>query len=293
MLLRNFRFADVFLGAPQICFEPDGGDGSGAGGSEGGTAVADDDDSGEDEKKFSQKDLDKLLQDRLARANKETKQELKKKEQAHAELLKKLEALEAKFAGLGGKDDTAGDDGNLDLKTIQGRLEKQKERHDLELAQLKAKVEEAEKGRLAAIEKQRLVERDTEIRQALLAAGCLPTAMVAAERYFIPSVVWDEDDNAWLFKTSGDNSLTIAEGIAAELPPYFRAATITNGGSGSTSSKDRKRVELQNTIKEEEAKLARMDKLVTASGNDPYAIADARNQRMKVKQLQAELAKRQ
>lgn len=286
MAIRNFLNADIFSNAPQMLFEPDGGDGSGAGGA----AVLEEGEEGsegEEEKTFTQKDLDRIVQDRVKKLDRE----LKKKNQHTAEQDKKLQELEEKIKSLSaGGGGGSGDEGSLDTKTLQGRLEKQQLRFEQEIAQLRTKAEESEKARLAAEEKQRLGQRDTEIRQALVSAGCLPTAMVAAERYFVPSVTWDEDDAVWLFKTSEGSTLTVSEGIAAELPPYFKSSAMAGGGSGTSSSKEKKRVELQSNLKDAEAKYAQLCKEMRASGNEPRLMAQVMAQEKVVKRIKADLA---
>jgi hypothetical protein len=283
-------FADIFQNTPTIRFAPDGGDGGGAGGSGGATAVeeGEEETGGEEDKTFSQKELDRIIQDRV----KSFKRDLKQKDQEQKALEKKLNDLEEKFKSIG----TAtggGDEGSLDLKTLQGKMEVQKQKFERELELLKVKADEAEKGRIAAEEKQRLVERDTEIQQALVAAGCLPAAMVAGMRYFIPSVEWDADEGdhgLWLFKTANGHTLTIAEGIAAELPSYMKSSTLVGGGSGTSSSKDKKRVELQNNLKDAETKLADLQKAMRASRNEPRLMADVMQQEKLVKRLRAEIS---
>lgn len=293
MAIRSFQNADIFSNAPRMLLVPDGGDGSGAGGSDGGAAVLDDDDqhAGADDKKFTQSELDKIVQDRISRLTRDLK---KKSQQDQQQLQKQVSDLEEKIKSIGTGAGGLSDDGSLDLKTLQGKLEVQKQKHDRDIEALQTKLADAEKGRLAAEERQRFTERDTEIQQALVAAGCLPSAMVAAQRYFTPQVEWDSeegDHGLWLFKTSNGNTLTISEGIAAELPPYFKSASQTVGGSGTSSTKEaKKRGELQKQIEAEETKLVGLQKEMRKSGNEPRLIAEVMTQSNKVKKLKLELA---
>jgi hypothetical protein len=282
--LRNFQRADIFNNAPLMFFSPDGGEGSGAGGSEGGgTAVADEEEEeGEGEpKSFSQEDLDRIIKDRVKGLNRD----LKKKEQEQKTLEKKLVELEEKLAKLDAESGLSG--GGADDKTIQGQLELQKKRFERQLQEMETKFAESEKGRLAAEEKQRVIRRDTELQQALVSAGCIPEALVAGKLYFQPQLEWDGEE--WLFRTKSENLVSIAEGVAEELPKYMRPSAMTSGGSGTGTTKEKQRVALQNQLKEEEAKLHKLQDDYKRKGGTHTQMLAMRQSQL-VKKLKADLA---
>lgn len=279
MSIRSFLFADIFRNNVPMLFEPDDGAGGGAGGSGSGSAVLEgvEEEEEVEEKKFSQKDLDKYLQDRV----KNIKKELKSKTTEYEDLQKKVAALEAKVA----EGQTPSD--NHD-KTLDGKLEAQQRKYEGQLEEIKRKLDEAEKGRLAAEQKQRLVERDTELQQALVASGCVD--LVGGQRYFVPQIEWDEDDQKWMFRTKSGHLLSVAEGVEQELPKYMRNSSMATGGSGTGSSKDKKRTETQNKLKEEEAKLEQLAKEMRRNQNADQFAAAVLKQRAVVQKLKQELA---
>ena len=279
MALRRFLLGGVVDSNPSYFgtfLIPDAGDGTGGEG--GGTAVEDEE---ETHKGFSQAEVDKIVQDRLNKLNRE----LKKKEQAEKAQQAKLAELEAKIQVLSEPAPGTGED--IDAKTLQGKLEIQKQRFERDMAALNQKVTEYDKARQVAEERQRTVERDTELQQALISAGCLPDAIVAGMRYFTPALVLEDD--RWMFTTKGNNILTIAEGVAEELPKYMKAPTMLGGGSGTGSSKDAKRIAVQNQLKEAEDKLKVAEQRVKTERASVSSLSKLDEQRQVVKQLRAAL----
>ncbi len=284
MALRSFLGADIFNHSPRLFFVPDAGDGTGAGG----TGVLDDPDEVDDPPKtFTQDQVEKLIKDRLDRANKEQRKK-------DAESQKKLTELEEKLKAIGSNPGVGNPPDDADAKTLAGKIEVQKQQHARAIEELQQQVKKANELQLAAENRRRTVERDTEMQSALVKACCLPNAITTGLRHFIPQIIWDEDGDGggkWMFQTSSGNTLSIEDGINAELPAYLRSPAFSSGGSGSSGGKGSAKATAQKALQAEEEKLQALQKELKTRGPTNDIMARTYRQELLVKKMKAELEK--
>lgn len=124
---------------------------------------------------------------------------------------------------------------------------------------VKQREEQAEQERELRLESQ----RDTLLSQALTSAGVHPDAMDAAMKYFRDDVYYDEKNDRFVFNEPKTGvKLAIEEGVKDNLPPYFKAATIKQGGSGGRGSQPNQMLENART------QLARLHEQAKKSGSE-------------------------
>lgn len=271
MLIRKFWFAQLFglscLGivAPNLFFSPDSGGGEGGGTGEG--------EGGGEEKKFTQADLDRMIKERLRKAERESK--------ADKDALKTLQAQVAELQDQLKKKDPA-DPLPAD---VQGQIDLLRRENERKTLDLQNKLEAMEKERNSERQKREEGERDRELSDALSECGC--TDMKMGKRMFMPQIVRDGD--SWMFELSNDKGLvSIAQGVKEELPNYLRPASMQGGGSGSTGGSPKtaaKRKELE----DERKKLKEMEIQATKAGGRQDFIMAFQRQKRKVADLERSL----
>lgn len=271
MLFRGlFSFADSF----ELRTFWDIDDGSGGGGA-GGNAPpdADDDDGGEPAppKTYTQVELEKIIQARL----KSTKRDLKAKDQQLQSLQEQVSALEKKI------NEPAGEPGKGD-----GQRELERQRFQREIDTLKQEAETAKQAAKASELRQREVERDAILANALAAVGCIDHD--GGRRWCISQIVWDEVEQQWMFSTKA-GPVEIADGVAAELPKYLRPPSMQGGGSGIPSGSGRKAT-AQRELDSEKAKLEDLRKAVRKDPNNGMTLLKYTTQKKKVDALDKQLA---
>lgn len=269
MILRNWLedFRDRLL-APDV----DGGGGGGGGDDDGDVDPPQDPPA----KTFTQAELDRIIQDRLKKLQREQKQKDKDMESMRAE----LEELKKKADG-GNPDPGDANKGQV------GDLELKINRLTRELEQTNTKLAEAQKQASEEANKRKRTERDKELSDALVAAGCID--MVGGRRYFAEQIVWDEVENKWAYETKSGSQVSIADGVMEELPPYLKPAQMNQGGSGSGGTNPKKK-KVQADLDVAKKKLDEIKSLLMQNnGNVTYMSQYAKQQKV-VKQLEGQLA---
>lgn len=258
MLLRNWSslFDRLLLLAPDV------GDGGGGG-------------DPNDDKKFTQAELEKHIEDRLKKA----KREALEKDKKLSDLASELETLKAKIDALP-PEPTDGD------KKQKGEHELLVKRFEKQLSELTAKLENSEKEKQTERQRRMLTERDKELGDALQAVGCVD--MKGGRRHFEPDIVWDDVENKWMFKTRTGNLVSIVDGVTDEMPTYLKPSTITSGGSGSGGSTP-KRLAKKNELEAAKAKLKELEAAAAQSRGNSALVAQCNVQRKLIKKLEAEL----
>jgi len=125
-------------------------------------------------------------------------------------------------------------DNSLDqVAVLQRQLNKtmkQMEEMQKIIGQREEQAEEERELRLAS-------QRDSLLQQALTENGVLPNAMEAAMKLFRDDIAYDEDNDVFYYiENKTGVKLPITEGIKDNMPDYFKASTIKQGGSGGRGS---------------------------------------------------------
>jgi hypothetical protein len=228
------------------------------------------------DKVFNQEQVDKLIQDRVKKLDRENKEHAKKS----VELQAKLDQLMEKLAQLEKKPDPPADD-------VQGHLNLLNEKHKRELDGLTGKIDELSKKLTVSEEKRLETQRDKELDAALIKAGC--NDLKGGRRQMLPQLSYDAVDEKWLFnleKTGG--TVSIDEGVEEELPDYLRKPKAERGGSGSTTS-DRARKQKSNELEAGEKQLQAMKDKIAATGGKPQDLLTYQQQKRRVEALKKEL----
>lgn len=146
-----------------------------------------------------------------------------------------------------------------EVATLRRSIKKMEKQMEEMQKQLKEREETAQQERELRLESQ----RDTLLQQALTEAGVVPEAMEAAMKYFRDDVVYDEDNDRFLFSESKTGvKLGISEGVKDNLPSYFKQTTIKQGGSGGRGSQPNAMLEQARST------LAKLHEQAKKSGSD-------------------------
>lgn len=228
------------------------------------------------DKQFNQEQVDKLIQDRVKKLDRENKEYIKKS----ADLQAQLTSLSDKLKELEKKPEVPPDD-------VQGQLNILNEKHKREMEGLVGKLTDVEKKLSTSEEKRLLIERDKDLDAALIKSGCHD--LKAGRRIMIPQTVYDQVDEKWIFnleKTGG--TVSIEEGVEEELPDYLRKARVERGGSGSTSS-ERVRTRKASELEAEEKLLLAMRDKISSTGGKPQDLVSYQQKKRHVEALKKEL----
>jgi hypothetical protein len=233
------------------------------------------------EKTFNQADVDRIVTDRVKKLDRENKQ----KDNRISELTEQFNQLQGQLTQLlqekEAKNNPPSDD-------VQGQINILTERHRREAEQLAAKIEDLT-TKLTDQTKRRLeTERDKEVTEGLNNAGC--TDLKMGKRWAAPQVVYDEVDGRWVFELEKGGVVTIAEGIAEELPDYLKKARSTGGGSGSTTGSALKTSQLQQKLQAETNKLQQLREAAERAPNSGALLVYQKQKRV-VEALQREATK--
>lgn len=183
---------------------------------------------GSGDETFTKQQLEQIVQGRVAKLAQENA-DLKK---SQADQAQKLAELEAKISSPPNPPPHTppGDD------DIKGRMKLIENQHKSELEAIKNKLDAETKKREAAEKRRKEVERDSQVTAALQAAGCRADALSLGASHFTHQVELNEDEDKWFFRLKdGAGTVSIADGIKAELPDFLKEPSITAGGSGSRS----------------------------------------------------------
>jgi len=188
------------------------------------------------EESFTKQQVEQMIQGRVAKLkleNDQLKQQLEDSKASQQNLQTRIQELEDKIA----KGNTSGGS-NADAEELRGQLVVLKREHQQQIESLTNRFNMAEKKATDADAKRRNVERDTEISEGLIAAGCRKDALETGKRNFLPQVIRDEETDSWKFKLAdGSGLVSIASGIQVELPDYMRDPSVVARGSGSKGGK--------------------------------------------------------
>lgn len=172
----------------------------------------------------------------------------------------------------------APDDLKGQLALLERKSKEQLEKVTSELEREKQAREDEKKRRLAS-------EKMSLIDHGLSKANVRPDALNVARKFFEDRVNYDEDENKFDYEMESGGTVSVEEGIVAELPAYLRNPELPGGGSGTTSGKgstEKKRLE---TEKEKLAKLGE-----AANSGQTNAVLAYRKQKKLVADLEASLA---
>jgi hypothetical protein len=235
-----------------VCLEPDTGANGGAGDGEGAGGDG-------NVKTYTEAEVQEQLKQSMMRHRKGLQEELKKKDDALAQLQQQINDLQLKSA-----------DAGIDDKTLEGKLELQQKKFEREIEQLNARLVEEEKKRVAAEAKATQTRRDTLINEALVAAGCRD--LKVGFRTVLPEVEYDDVEDDWLVKTPGGKLVSLKDGLKELLPDFLKVSSAQEGGSGSRSGNVKREQRLAELDRETKA-MAELHKTATRTGkeNDLHA----------------------
>lgn len=265
----------------KVCYAAPGDDKGG------GAAVVDDpDDDGkggegsddDDDPVYTEAEFKRKMEESMKRHRRNLQRELKKKEKdaesfqsQMQELQTRLEETEAQLAK------KVEDDPEL-----KGQLEVQQRRYEREMSEIKKTLEEEKQARIAAQEKAKQTQRDIKFKSSLVKAGTIDVE--AAFKIMIDSVVFDDVDEDWRFKTPEGNILSLDEGAAEFLPEYLKPAAARQGGSGTRTGSPRQR-QLVSELENEKKKLEAMRAEVIRNPTNNMALSQYGLQKKKVQEL--------
>lgn len=215
-----------------------------------------------------------------AKLRRSYERKLKEQEQRMEKLEKQLE--EVRKAG-------APPPPPIEDPTVAGQLELIQKKHEREREEMLHKIGLLEQDRDTERKQRRQVERDRQIDDALLLAGVADSAKVAAARYFLPNIEWDEVDACWMFKTRGGNLVSIAEGVAEEMPDFFKAPRTNRGGAGTTNGTPPRKAAVQKELETAQAKLKELQDTVKRQPQNNGALQSYNRHKRVVADLERKL----
>lgn len=190
------------------------------------------------QKTFSQEDVDRIVTQRLAKAEKKYSDYDQLKEQAGQvpELSKQLDELKEKLE-LAGKDEKEKE--KLLAEKLHAKTEREKAELEAKLQEAQAQAEKASQDLLTTVKKHHLTT-------ALTSAKALPGALKHAVPAFMSEAEVEVDESGEVVSVTLDDVPYSDLGKAAEAylkgNPHFAAATTGGGGSrnpnGAPSGKD-------------------------------------------------------
>lgn len=250
-------FGDVLRGGFRILLSPDGD-----------PTVSDPPPDTENDKRFSQKDLEHHVGNRL----KKLKQELQAKDETISSLTKRLEDIEAQLTSKGTPDPEKGT-WEVTQKKMQAQIDS--------LTQL---VEQHKKDAENAKREKEISERDARLRSLLREAGAIDPDK-AAFRFIYPDLVKDDDE--WVIRMPNGSTAQITKDVLADiLPDNMKSSELRGGGSGSHAA-GAKRKQRESELKLEEDKLAELEKQCRAQPQNNTLFIEKNRQKRKVESLRA------
>lgn len=229
---------------------------------------------------FTKQQLEQIVQGRVAKL-KEENDTLKKNQASLDARLKELENKPNNPPPNNPPPHAPPDD---DLK---GRLKLLENQHKSEVEGIKAKLDAETKKREVAEKRRKEVERDSLIREGLRLAGCRADAEAMGASHFVGQVELNEEEEKWQFRLKDGGTVTIAEGIKAELPDYMKEPSITGGGSGSRGGS----AKLEGKKSQLQAAKDKLNKLKEASdGGNEASLTLYMQQKRIVQSLEKELS---
>lgn len=260
MLLRDPFYK--FL-SPRIFFAPDDGGGDG-----GGDPPA---------KTFTQADLDKIVQERLGKI----KRDNDAKDKQILKMGSDLDDLRNQIAALSEEKPPVSDPNDL-----KGKLELMESRYKKQIDDLNKKIGEAELARRDEHSRRLETERDKELSDGLAAAQCKDSAN--ARYIFLPRIKYDDTEQKWLYHLVKGGTVSIADGVAEEMPDYLKPASLQGGGSGSSTGSPKRATQMK-AIDHEKKILDELEARAKKSGR-MQDVAVHQKQKRKVQQLERELS---
>lgn len=257
-----------------INYAPD--DGAGAGGSDGGDGGNTGDPKPED-KRYTEADVQKKLEQSMTRWRKSLQKDNKAKEDEIAALKKTLEEVQAKLeAAPPDPKDT----------TVEGQMKLMEQRHQRALQEIDMKLKKAEQERTEAQAHAMETTRKNLIINALRDAGC--NNMKVGERYLAPDVYFDEVDTDWRLRLdSGETVPVTADYVRDVLPDHLKQALgAGRGGAGSTSGAGR----LQQTLGELDKAKKQLTELLGKQGATEHDVSKVFALKRTISQLEAKAA---
>ena len=159
-------------------------------------------------------------------------------------------------------------------------------RHEREMEQARNDAAEARKIAEDERKKRRNVERDRALDSALTLAGVADKAKDYAKSHFEKKIIWDDVDDAWVYKTKNGNLVDIADGVGEEMPDMFKRPAVSRGGAGTPSGLPPTRARLSAKLEQERAKL---DIFRAKGGKDTANVLAFTKQSRLVKELEAKV----
>lgn len=226
-----------------------------------------------EEKKFTQAEVDQLIQGRIGNLTKKIEgldTQLKLKDAENAATKKELDDLNIKLKSPEGD--------------VQGRLAILESTHNKAIEGIQAKLTAAEQTAQKERNDRMALLKSTKLQDALDKAGCRKDAQKLGQNHFANQVVWDDDTNDWMFTLSAGGLVTVEAGVAAELQDFMKDPAIKASGAGGNPQKGGVKAK---KLEAEKKKLEELEKRAKASGRDPDIVAAMQQKRL-VGQLEAE-----
>lgn len=146
-----------------------------------------------------------------------------------------------------------------ELVVLRRQIQKMSKQMEEMQGKMKQKDEEAQEERELRLASQ----RDNLLQEALQQAGVLTNAMPAAMKFFADNVIYDEQNDRFLFEEEKSGAkLSIAEGVKDNLPDYFKQTTARQGGGGGRGS------QANAVLEQARASLSTLHAAARKTGND-------------------------
>jgi len=274
------QFERLFFGLAFAKFAPDSGDGTGGSGDGDDGGDGDSGSDGGSQAVYTEQQFQEQIKRYRLNEQKKREKAIQEKDEHVILLQQKLTEMEQKLEKL----EDSGDKG--------GEIELIKKSYDRKMSEIEARLQEEQRKREAAEQKQKSAQRDAMLRDAISRGKCRDVE--AGYRYLIHNVVWDDElddeEPTWKIKPDkGGAFIPITpENVAELLPDWMREADNNSGGAG-THSGARGRTRKQNDL---DSAIQKLEDLRKLSQTEPSQqnVMRYMQQKRDVEKLQRELA---
>jgi uncharacterized phage infection (PIP) family protein YhgE len=226
-----------------------------------------------EDKRFTQAELEDHIQKRL----KTIKRDAAAKDEAIKKMQEQLTQLQSQLDKKKEEETPPSD--------VQGQLVLMQQKYERQIEGLNSKIDELTKQLTDQTQKRKFGERDRELDAALIKAGC--NNMKLGRNGLIPQITYDEVDGKWIYNLESGGTVSIEEGVEAELPDSLRRPKAERGGAGSSSNG--RRGQKTSELEAEKQKLAKLYETGKATGK-PQDVHSYNLQKRKVLELERQLA---
>jgi uncharacterized phage infection (PIP) family protein YhgE len=187
----------------------------------------------------------------------------------------------------GEEDDDDSDDSEIIDKTPNKAIKALERRYKKQIDALSKQLNELDTARKSEITKRREAQRDNNLNEALQNVGVV--SLEGGRKWFSDKLFWDEDSEAWLYRTGDGLEMPIEKGVADELPDWLRAPVTSKGGSGSKPPKGAALVHAQ--VEQKRKELTTLQEKAKASGGDEGTVSLMIKSQRELKEMESSLKK--